>query len=320
MRQEPRRATASHLAGRWLRSAGTTIADLFRSKWKHSDPFVRLAIVEQLTDESLLIHIAESDADTRVRLASINRLTNDIDKPPVSPGTPAWTRLLVAVGAIDQMSSYDERKAALAKITNQSLIAEAARTAESVSTRAHLVEQLCDEQVLASIVCTERWSFVRDAALSRISNQHVLAEIARAPASSFASAMSPEPNLGPCVLCGAWIKYFMADNTIYDPGGSYILHRLAHECSGSFGRVADTREDIRRIRAQPREKAESSRARPTGEVHIPGKTDTEHLASTINASAVKRLTDQRVLAEIATTHWSAPVRVLAVEQLAIRKG
>ena len=50
--------------------------DLFRPKWKHSDPEVRAEAVRQLGDDqaALLATIAKSDADARVRRIALKRI------------------------------------------------------------------------------------------------------------------------------------------------------------------------------------------------------------------------------------------------------
>jgi hypothetical protein len=50
--------------------------DLFRPKWKHSQPRVRRAAVEKLTDQALLGEIAKTDSDRDVRMAAVKELTD----------------------------------------------------------------------------------------------------------------------------------------------------------------------------------------------------------------------------------------------------
>lgn len=48
--------------------------DSFRPKYKHSNPSVRLSVVEQLTNERALIGIARSDDVTDVRRTALKRM------------------------------------------------------------------------------------------------------------------------------------------------------------------------------------------------------------------------------------------------------
>ncbi len=51
------------------------LIDLFRPKWKHSNPDVRLAAVEELdTDSNALSEVASRDADPRLRTAALRRI------------------------------------------------------------------------------------------------------------------------------------------------------------------------------------------------------------------------------------------------------
>ena len=52
------------------------LADLFRPKWKHSKPSVRLDAIKALTDQALLAKIAKTDSDPEVRDAAEKRLTD----------------------------------------------------------------------------------------------------------------------------------------------------------------------------------------------------------------------------------------------------
>jgi hypothetical protein len=51
-----------------------SIADWFRPRWQHSNPAVRLAAVEELTDQCQLEDIARNAKDVSVRETAMKRL------------------------------------------------------------------------------------------------------------------------------------------------------------------------------------------------------------------------------------------------------
>ena len=50
------------------------IFDIFRAKWKHSNPRVRLEAVEELEDQQTLTEIALKDDDSEVRGLAVKKL------------------------------------------------------------------------------------------------------------------------------------------------------------------------------------------------------------------------------------------------------
>lgn len=52
-----------------------SFSDLFRPKWKNSDPRVRAAAVRELNDQSLLAEVAKNDSASGVRCAAISNVT-----------------------------------------------------------------------------------------------------------------------------------------------------------------------------------------------------------------------------------------------------
>jgi hypothetical protein len=51
------------------------IADLFRPKWKHSNPVVCREAVQSLMDQLVLADLAKSDEDAWVRQIAVGRVT-----------------------------------------------------------------------------------------------------------------------------------------------------------------------------------------------------------------------------------------------------
>ena len=57
------------------------LSDLFKPKWKHSNPDVRKAALVNVIDSKILAEIAINDKDWSVRIAAIKKITerNKID-------------------------------------------------------------------------------------------------------------------------------------------------------------------------------------------------------------------------------------------------
>ena len=52
------------------------LSDLFKPKWKHSDPSVRLQTIENISDQSVLAFIAKNDTEQSVRYTALQNLTD----------------------------------------------------------------------------------------------------------------------------------------------------------------------------------------------------------------------------------------------------
>ena len=98
---------------RSLRGSGgaSLLRDLFRPKWKHSNPAMRFAAIARLTDQNALAKIAKTDANQSVRQAAVERLTDE--------------NLLAEIALSD--TEYVVRQAAVEKLTDQALLADIAQ-------------------------------------------------------------------------------------------------------------------------------------------------------------------------------------------------
>jgi len=90
-----------------------SLADLFRPKWKHSKPCVRLDAIKALTDQAALAEIAKTDSDPEVRDAAAKRLADlpraaekledsEQDNAKVPPAVPASVATTSAKGRYGQ--------------------------------------------------------------------------------------------------------------------------------------------------------------------------------------------------------------------------
>ena len=53
------------------------LMNLFRPKWKHSDPAVRRAAVSELQDQDTLIKVARNDEDLHARKAAVEKINSE---------------------------------------------------------------------------------------------------------------------------------------------------------------------------------------------------------------------------------------------------
>ena len=108
--------------------------DLFRPKWKHSEPDVRIAAAQQLEDSSTLMQMAASDREWFVR----HRVFDVIRE----------------------------------KFADQTTYAYLARNSIDEEIRRKAVKLVLDETVLEDIAKNEKYRYVRDAAEHRLEELH----------------------------------------------------------------------------------------------------------------------------------------------------
>src|ERR1017187_5032385 len=86
------------------------IADLFRPKWKHSNPNVRLDAVKALSNQAVLAEIAKNDEYGSVRCAALKRITDQGVAAEIARNDKTWTI----------------REAAVEYVTDQCVLADVA--------------------------------------------------------------------------------------------------------------------------------------------------------------------------------------------------
>lgn len=120
-----------------------------RPKWQHPKPEVRAAAMAALEDQSLLADIVERDESDTVRLAALQRLTNQS-----------------ALGRIARSSSPFNTRA-FGIITDEREIVDVARTAEAPRVRRLALDKIADPLVLHQIMAFDDDASVRKDARSR---------------------------------------------------------------------------------------------------------------------------------------------------------
>lgn len=142
------------------------LLDSLRSKWKHSDPEVRLAAVRDLDNQDILGEIAEKDPVFRVRLAAVGKVIgNDV---------------LAAIAEKD--SNIQVRLAAIARIKDQTRLCNLANQVAEERVRLAAVEAIADDGALEYVAINNDSDSVRLAAVRRIKKEeHLLAVAAKSP-------------------------------------------------------------------------------------------------------------------------------------------
>jgi hypothetical protein len=151
------------------------ILDKFRpqSKWKHADPAVRLASLQEIGDDAqdVLVSLAEGDADARVRRAVVPRISdpatlagivrNDADG---AVRDEALGRLVARAATADGQGAL----AALASLGRQKELAAVARSSAPEPVRQAAVAQITDAKALGGIARHAQDGATRLLALGRV--------------------------------------------------------------------------------------------------------------------------------------------------------
>ncbi len=54
------------------------LMDIFKPKWKHSDPEIRILGVNKLSDQAMLAEVAKGDEDYLVRETAVDRIEDQL--------------------------------------------------------------------------------------------------------------------------------------------------------------------------------------------------------------------------------------------------
>src|SRR5579864_3180235 len=137
--------------------------DLFKPKWKHSDPDVRAEAVRALGDDqaALLAAIAKSDGDARVRRIALKRIVDAEVLSDVAAHDPDENLRKAAVEKAEEVlvsaaNAGDERAlVALAKLRHPRLLSGVALKAADGAVRLHaaaLLVEAGDPKALGELI------------------------------------------------------------------------------------------------------------------------------------------------------------------------
>jgi uncharacterized protein DUF349 len=163
--------------------------DLFKPKWKHSDPDVRAEAVRQLGDDqaALLATIAKSDADARVRRLALKRIVDAEVLSDLAAHDPDENLRKAAVEKAEEVlvssaNAGDGRALdALAKLRHPRLLAGVALKASDAEVRLRAVALLVDAgdaKALGDVVKRSHDVALRKFAVERLSDVTALRDIA----------------------------------------------------------------------------------------------------------------------------------------------
>src|SRR5262249_52725620 len=164
-------------------------ADLFRPKWKHSNPEVRAEAVRQLGDDqaALLATIARADTDARVRRIALKRISDadvlsevaahDPDESLRKAATEKAEEVLVAAANGGDARALE----ALARLGQPRVLAGVAHKAASAEIRARavaLIVEAGDDKALAEVLKRSGDLSLRKLAVDKLRDATALRDVA----------------------------------------------------------------------------------------------------------------------------------------------
>jgi hypothetical protein len=156
--------------------------DRFRAqpKWKHTDPAVRLAAIDELPieEQGLLATLAQKDADAHVRRAAVRKVFDpallrqvaERDQDQAVRDDAHQVLVDLAVGAFDDSSESESLKA-LAHLTDAKHVIAVAKTASAEAVSLAALARVSDVKALGSVARRAEHASTRLAALARVDDQ-----------------------------------------------------------------------------------------------------------------------------------------------------
>ena len=171
------------------------LLDRFRSepRWKHADPMVRAAAVQEMEDhdQDALVALATDDVDARVRRAAIRRVADasalgkiarrEVDDQARSEAVQRLIDIACGASPAEAPASPDARgraEAALAAIDDARHLAIVAKTATTEDVCRAALRRVSDAKTLGSIARHADRSSIRIEALARVEDSTELAAVA----------------------------------------------------------------------------------------------------------------------------------------------
>ncbi len=176
--------------------------NLFKPKWQHSDPKVRLTAVQHLADTDLdpLCQLATSDSDGAVRQAALARI-NDWPRlltlvpgvaDPVVQAELAERIDTLRVLAILAAPGVEAKRAILLEIHKEALLAKIAVEEADADIRLAAVERMSDQGLLLAVVGNNCGKAPALAAIAKITDEALLRQAAERAASRSARALAQQ--------------------------------------------------------------------------------------------------------------------------------
>ena len=163
------------------------LLDVFRPRWKHSNPEIRLEAIRTLDDDEALAQSASRDGDERIRRLAIKQLIDPWRLQNVA-GVQTDDKLrLMALGRARELfveialSSKETERSALAAVRDldsQEHLADIAMKATRAAVRTQALDLVVSKAALVSIVRKSANADLRRAALARIADADALKQLA----------------------------------------------------------------------------------------------------------------------------------------------
>lgn len=292
------------------------LADIAKN---YIDRVILMALVEKITDQNILSDIANNASKKYYGWATVNHVT---DKNIYAEGIKNVQDIVAKItdqNILIDISKNNEGIAAYAatkKLTNQGVIVDIAKNNKDRYVRCTAIEMVTDQNVLTDIAKNDKDYRVRRAAIEKITDQNVLADIAKNDKDylvrSVAIVMITEQNYLVDVIKNAQISEARLEAAIMRVEKEYInvsieegQQRVFNDIYKGLGlRVAQS--------GFPQPKFDFEKSINAGK-----SADEESL--TIYRTALEKLTDQNILADIAQSAKDRTARFAALEKLTDKK-
>jgi hypothetical protein len=162
------------------------LADLFRPKWRHSDPEVRAEAVRQLGDDqtAVLATVAQNDTDARVRRVALKRIADAAVLFEVAAHDPDESLRKAAGEKAEELlvgRANDGDLEALARLSQPRLIAAVAHKAATPEARAAALTRLLtdgEDKLVGEVLRRVPEAELRKLAVARLRDPAALRDIA----------------------------------------------------------------------------------------------------------------------------------------------
>ncbi|MBU0994777.1 MAG: DUF349 domain-containing protein [Proteobacteria bacterium] len=159
-------------------------SDIFRPKWKHSVPGVRLDAVKKLRDynSDILKTVARSDTDDHVRMAAIAKISDRDLLEQIARDDHSDDQVKKAcVDRFSRLYGTDLKEnlcLMIGAIQNEDILAAIAFESEDATIRKNIIDRVQDQRTVWKIASDMDDPSVKCLAVSKISDEALLAEIA----------------------------------------------------------------------------------------------------------------------------------------------
>lgn len=162
--------------------------DLFRPRWKHSDPAIRIDAVKSLTPEDVieLGQVVRRDKDARVRRLALKKISDpalleevaehDPDESLRRDAADKRSELLLSTALSDEDES--ESLGAVAHLSSPKALVDVVCRSSFEAVQQAALERLRDDKLLSEVVRKAKDSKLRKQALASIRSEEVLADLA----------------------------------------------------------------------------------------------------------------------------------------------